>query len=124
MLAEWFLAEGLRPGERVAVHWSNSFEVVQIYFALFKAGLIAVAVNVRLKRTEIGYIFDHSMARKWFSEPSLGPQAERSGARPHYDNFGQNGHALHRQPEGDKQMAISALAIILTPREPPRTPKA
>lgn len=71
-LAEWFLAEGLRPGERVAVHWSNSFEVVQIYFALFKAGLIAVAVNVRLKRTEIGYIFDHSMARKWFSEPSLG----------------------------------------------------
>ena len=65
-LAEWFLAEGLRPGERVAVHWSNSFEVVQIYFALFKAGLIAVAVNVRLKPAEIGYILDHSMARMWF----------------------------------------------------------
>jgi long-chain acyl-CoA synthetase len=79
-LAEWFLAEGLRPGERVAVHWSNSFEVVQLYFALFKAGLIAVAVNVRLKPAEIGYILDHSMARMCFSEPSLAPQAGQAGA--------------------------------------------
>jgi long-chain acyl-CoA synthetase len=79
-LAEWFLAEGLRPGERVAVHWSNSFEVVQIYFALFKAGLIAVAVNVRLKPAEIGYILDHSMARMCFSEPVLALQAAQAGA--------------------------------------------
>jgi hypothetical protein len=26
-------------------------------------------------------------------------------------NFGQNGQALHRQPEGDKQMAISVRCI-------------
>jgi uncharacterized protein (TIGR02145 family) len=26
-------------------------------------------------------------------------------------NFGQNGHALHRQPEGDKQMAISVRCV-------------
>src|SRR5262245_16712487 len=79
-LAEWFLAEGLRPGERVAIHWSNSFEVVMIYFALFKAGLIAVAVNVRLKPAEIGYILNHSMARMCFSEPALAPQAEQADA--------------------------------------------
>ncbi len=28
-----------------------------------------------------------------------------------YYNFGQNGHALHRQPEGEKQMAISVRCI-------------
>ena len=79
-LARWFLAQGLRAGERVAVHWPNSFEVVQLYFSLFKAGLIAVAVNVRLKPAEIGYILDHSEARKCFSEPSLASKAERAGA--------------------------------------------
>ncbi len=78
-LARWFLEQGLRPGERVAVHWSNSFEVVQLYFALFKAGLIAVAVNVRLKPAEIGYILKHSWARMCFSEPSLASKAEKAG---------------------------------------------
>ncbi len=32
------------------------------------------------------------------------------GSAPYY-NFGQNGHALHRQPEGDKQMAISVRCV-------------
>jgi len=80
-LAEWFLAQGLRVGERVAVHWPNSVEVVQIYFALFKAGLIAVAVNVQLKPAEIAYILDHSKAKMCFSEPALAAEAEQAGAR-------------------------------------------
>lgn len=49
-LAEWFLTKGLRSGDRVALHWPNSLEVVQPFFALFKAGLIAVTVNVWLSR--------------------------------------------------------------------------
>ncbi len=82
-LAEWFIAQGLQPGERVAVHWSNSFEVVQIYFALFKAGLIAVAVNVRLKPAEIAYILEH-LARPGCvsSEPALDARWWRSKLAP------------------------------------------
>lgn len=80
-LAEWFLAQGLRPGDRVALHWSNSLEVVQLFFALFKAGLVAVTVNVRLKPPEIAYILDHAQARMCFSEPALAPQAEKAGAK-------------------------------------------
>jgi len=79
-LAQWFLGQSLRPGDRVAIHWSNSFEVVQIYFALFKAGMIAVAVNVRLKSAEIGYILEHSGARMCFSEPALASRAKEAGA--------------------------------------------
>ena len=75
-LAHWFLEQGLRPSDRVALHWSNSLEVVQLFFALFKAGLIAVAINVRLKSSEIGYILNHSQARLCFSEPALAPLAE------------------------------------------------
>ena len=35
---------------------------------------------------------------------------DRGGTAPFY-NFGQNGRALHRQPEGDKQMAISVRCV-------------
>src|SRR5271169_6896151 len=80
LLARWFLDQGLRPGDRVALHWSNSIEVVQLFFALFKAGLIAVTINVRLKPAEIRYILDHSQARICFSEPALSPWAEQAGA--------------------------------------------
>src|SRR5580658_3991029 len=78
--ALWFLNQGLRPGDRVALHWSNSIEVVRLFFALFKAGLIAVTVNTRLKPAEIRYILDHSQPRMCFSEPAVAPLAEQAGA--------------------------------------------
>ena len=70
-LAGWFLDQGLRSGDRVAIHWSNHIETVQLFFGLWKAGLIAVPINVRLKPPEISYILDHSQARMCFSEPAL-----------------------------------------------------
>ncbi|MEQ1886125.1 MAG: AMP-binding protein [Bryobacteraceae bacterium] len=72
-LARWLLREGLEPGDRVAIHWSNSIETVQLYFACFKAGLIAVPVNNRLKPPEIEYILNHSRAKLCFSQPQLAP---------------------------------------------------
>jgi len=41
-LAHWLLEQGLELGDRVAIHWHNSVEVVNLYFACFKTGLIAV----------------------------------------------------------------------------------
>src|ERR1700682_1220979 len=72
-LARWFLREGLQPGDRVAVHWSNSIEVVTLFFACFKAGLIAVPVNIRMKAPEIAYILMHSKSAMCFSQPELAP---------------------------------------------------
>src|SRR5581483_4819998 len=79
-LANWFLEQGLEPGERIAVHWTNSIPTVQLFYSLFKAGLIAVTVNTRMKPAEIAYILDHSQARMCFSEPALAPLAEQAGA--------------------------------------------
>jgi len=83
-LAHHLLDRGLRPGDRVAVHWSNSIETVQLLLAAFRAGLIAVPINLRLKAPEIAYIFEHSGARICFSEPALAAVAEeaRSGGEP------------------------------------------
>ena len=36
--------------------------------------------------------------------------ANQPGSAPYY-NFGRNGRALHRQPQGEKQMAISVRCI-------------
>ncbi|HLY61273.1 MAG TPA: AMP-binding protein [Terriglobia bacterium] len=71
VLARWLLHEGLEPGDRVAIHWCNSVEVVKLYYACFKAGLIAVPVNNRLKAPEIAYILGHSKAKLCFSQPEL-----------------------------------------------------
>jgi long-chain acyl-CoA synthetase len=76
-LARWLLREGLESGDRVAVHWCNSVEVVNLYFACFKAGLIAVPVNNRLKPAEIAYILGHSRAKLCFSQLELAPLCEQ-----------------------------------------------
>lgn len=72
-LAGWFLDQGLRRGDRVAIHWSNRVETVQLFFGVWKAGLIAVPINLRLKPPEIAYILEHSEARMRFSEPEMAP---------------------------------------------------
>ena len=56
VMAGWFLRQGLQPGDRVAVHWTNSIQLVQLLYALFKAGLTAVTINTRLKPAEIGCV--------------------------------------------------------------------
>ncbi len=75
-LAHRLLREGLQPGDRVAIHWCNSVETVYLYFACFKAGLIAVPVNNRLKAPEIAYVLSHSQAKVCFSQPELSHLSE------------------------------------------------
>ena len=77
-LARHLLDRGLRPGDRVAVHWSNSIEAVQLLVAAFRAGLVAVPINLRLKTPEIAYMFEHSSTRVCFSEPALAAMAEEA----------------------------------------------
>jgi acyl-CoA synthetase (AMP-forming)/AMP-acid ligase II len=60
------VAAGLRdtfevtPGDRVAIVMRNRPEYLEALFAIWHAGLVAVPVNARLHREEIGYILDHS----------------------------------------------------------------
>ena len=57
---------GCKPGDRVAVCSLNSIELVQVYLGLFKAGLIAVTINTRLKPDEVQYILGHAQPRMAF----------------------------------------------------------
>jgi len=70
-LARWFIQQGCKPGDRVTLHWPNSIDMVTLLFACFKAGLIAVPVNVRLKAPEVAYLLGHSKPSISFAHSEL-----------------------------------------------------
>jgi acyl-coenzyme A synthetase/AMP-(fatty) acid ligase len=51
--------DNMRPS-RTICHWPNSIEMAKLLFACFKAGLIAVPINLFLKAPEIGHILANS----------------------------------------------------------------
>ena len=51
---------GLVPGDRVAIVMRNRPEYLEVLFAVWHAGLVAVPVNARLHPDEIAYILDNS----------------------------------------------------------------
>ena len=79
-IARWLLHHGLRPGDRMAICWPNSIEAAQLYFGAFRAGVIAVPVNLRLKAAEVAYVFENSGATLCFCAPSMAPLAEKAAA--------------------------------------------
>lgn len=80
-LAAWLHSEGLKPGDRFAVQWPNGFEVVQLYFAAAKAGLIAVPINLRLKPSEIAWVIENSGSTLGFAHPMFAEAMQATHAR-------------------------------------------
>lgn len=80
LLACWLLEQGLQRGDRVAIHWCNSIETVQVFFAAFKAGLIAVPVNLRMKPPEVAWVLEHSQSAICFCQPSLAHNVEEAAS--------------------------------------------
>jgi acyl-CoA synthetase (AMP-forming)/AMP-acid ligase II len=54
---------GLSKGDKVAVLLENSIEIVEIYLATAKTGLVIVPINFRLVGSEVAYIVDNSDAQ-------------------------------------------------------------
>jgi long-chain acyl-CoA synthetase len=80
-LAASLLAEGLGPGDRVAVQWPSTIEAVELYFAAFKAGLIAVPINLRLKPVEVAWIIENSAPALAFAPPPFADAVRQTGVR-------------------------------------------
>ena len=62
---------GLQPGERVGFAMSNSPEFIEVLWACWHAGLVAVPINAKLHITDFRYIFTNSGARLGFTTPDL-----------------------------------------------------
>ena len=61
----------LKAGDRIALVMTNCAEYLQLLFAAWFAGLVAVPINARLHPRELAWILDHSGARLAFVTPEL-----------------------------------------------------
>jgi malonyl-CoA/methylmalonyl-CoA synthetase len=55
-IAHGLLAEGFRKGDRLCVYLANSIELIELYLACVKTGVIFVPVNVLYREREIAHI--------------------------------------------------------------------
>ena len=56
-IAHALLAAGCVPGDRVAVQTDKSWQVLALYLACLRAGLVYLPLNTGYRKTELGYFF-------------------------------------------------------------------
>ncbi|MGD2271295.1 MAG: AMP-binding protein [Desulfobacterales bacterium] len=75
-LAHSLLALGLTKGDKVAVLLENSIEIVEVFLATAKTGLIVVPINFRLVSGEVAYIVENSDARAFIVHDRFTPTVD------------------------------------------------
>jgi fatty-acyl-CoA synthase len=76
-LAGGLIAEGVRPGDRIAYLSFNNHELLEGYYGVVQAGAIVMPLNVRLSAGELAAILQHSEARLLIFEAEFAPLAEK-----------------------------------------------
>lgn len=96
-MAHALLAQGLCPGDRVAMLCENSAWMVTAMFGIYKAGLVWVPINPALAVDAIGYILQHAEARHLVIDGAL---LARMGMREVAEAFGP--HLTECSPAQDR----------------------
>jgi acyl-CoA synthetase (AMP-forming)/AMP-acid ligase II len=110
-LATSLLAQGLEPGDRVAICARNTAEWPELVFGLAKAGLVAVPLNIRLSAPEIAHILADSGARAGILHSDQAPvAADPFGALEHVLQIGGSSAA-----RGYEDALASGRAVDPTP---------
>jgi len=78
-LAHSLLSLGLNKGDKVAVLLENSLEIVEVYLATAKAGLVIVPINFRLFGPEVEYIVNNSDAKAFIAHDEFTPTVDAIG---------------------------------------------
>jgi acyl-CoA synthetase (AMP-forming)/AMP-acid ligase II len=72
-LSHSLLSLGFQHGDKVAVFMENSIEMVEIFLATAKTGLVIVPINFRLVGKEVAYIVNNSDAKALFVHDEFTP---------------------------------------------------
>ena len=67
-LAAQLAGLGVAPGERVGILSRNRWEYVALYFAVAERGAVAVPLNWRLRRGELGWILEDAQVSALFAD--------------------------------------------------------
>lgn len=79
--AQFLLARGLAPGDKVNLHLGNCSEFVIFWLAAAKTGTVIVPTNPASTASELAYIFEHSEARLSLTEPAYAAACHAARAR-------------------------------------------
>src|SRR5690625_3580032 len=71
-LANGLLARGVKKGDKVAMMMQNTDLFAITFYALMKAGAVAVPINFRLTAREVAYILNDSDASALFFDSEFG----------------------------------------------------
>ena len=85
-LAHGLLDLGLNKGDKVAVLLENSIEIVEVYLATAKTGLVIVPINFRLIGSEVAYIVNNSDAQAMIVHDEFTPCVD--SIKPELVNIG------------------------------------
>lgn len=98
-LAGGLAAMGVRAGDRVAIFMENHQKYIEILYAIFHAGGVAVPLNARLHPKELNYILNNSGARWAFcSDHSLSILSEAGFSGEVISVDGQDYQGLMQKP--------------------------
>jgi acyl-CoA synthetase (AMP-forming)/AMP-acid ligase II len=75
------MAQHFAVGERVAVLSRNSIDMIPLYYAASKAGVVPVPLNYRLAPVEMEYIVHDSSAVAWFTQDEYAELVEKVAAQ-------------------------------------------
>src|ERR1700731_2559829 len=78
--ANYLVARGLKPGEKISTICNNSVEFVKALFGIHRAGLVWVPINTMLGPADMDYILDHAEVRFALIDDNLYAQADRRAA--------------------------------------------
>ena len=62
------LQHGVEPGDRVALFMKNSCEYLELFYAIWWAGAVAVPINCKLHNREAAWIVENAQARLMFTD--------------------------------------------------------
>ena len=85
MLSHSLLSLGLEKGDKVAVLLENCIEIVEVYLATAKTGIVIVPVNFRLVGKEIEYIVNNSDSKAFIVHDEF--TATVDGIKPNLKNI-------------------------------------
>jgi len=96
-LAHSLLSLGLEKGDRVAVLLENSIEIVELYLATAKTGLVIVPINFRLIGPDVEYIASNAGARAFVVHDEFAPTVD--SIKPNLDNIAADNYVVVGDPK-------------------------
>lgn len=75
------------PGDRIALHFTNGYELPVCLYACFRKGLAAVPLNTRMKGAELAYVLNHCGARVYLGQANLYSEIHEARASIQLDDF-------------------------------------